>query len=63
MRPAGVHAGLLLLGGLILGIGAATGCGNPNEDGFGDIESTVAPDAPTTQEEFFQQESQGNASK
>ena len=56
MRQAGCHAGLVLLGGLVLGIGAASGCGgNPNDE-ISDTESIAAPDAPTTQAEYFEQQ-------
>ena len=39
-----------------------TGCrSEPNEEGIRDAESVVPPDAPTSMDEYYQQQMQGGA--
>ena len=52
------------IGLAVLAIGVGQGCGGePNEEGIKGMGSTVAPDAPTSMEEHYQQQMQGNTSK
>ncbi len=60
MRRSGCVRGLTLAGFLALVMVAGAGCqGEPNEEGIRDSGTTVPPDAPSSMEELYDQQTGG----
>ncbi|RUL87426.1 hypothetical protein [Tautonia sociabilis] len=57
--------GVLLVGVVVLALGAGGGCGGePNDEGIDAMGGEAPPDAPKSMEEYYQQQQQGgDASK
>ncbi|QDV34356.1 hypothetical protein [Tautonia plasticadhaerens] len=59
MRPIVRPPVVVRIGLVALALGFGGGCGGePNDPGIEDMESKVAPDAPTNMGEFYEQQKQ-----
>jgi hypothetical protein len=62
MQPVVCPRSVIVVGLVALALGVSGGCGGePNDPGIGEMESQVAPDAPKSMEEFYNQQQGGAA--